>query len=173
MLEIPCCEEDEARMQKEQVDVKRWRRARNIDVALEIPVFLMPWRCLSEKAKRNVTGWLGYCNWLTASKPTPPGWGTATWVCTTQYLARSVTAEIVKCQTNLLNDTPMIHETSEVIVAKMAWDFLAIPPTLAECERTFSSAALTLTYRRSNMSEDTLEACECLRAWFGQKVSGE
>ena len=67
----------------------------------------------------------------------------------------------------------MVHETSEGKVAKMAWDFLAIPSTLAECERTFSSAALTLTYRRSKMSEDTLEACECLRAWFGQKVSGE
>ena len=67
----------------------------------------------------------------------------------------------------------MIHETSEGQFAKIAWDFFAIPSVLVDCERTFSSEALTPTCRRSNMNEETSEACECLRAWFGQKVGGE
>ena len=40
MLEIPCSEEDQARMDKERVDVKCWRTARNIGTALGIPGFL-------------------------------------------------------------------------------------------------------------------------------------
>lgn len=69
-------------------------------------------------------------------------------------------AKKTECQNPL--EWWMIHETSEGKIAKMAWDFLAIPSMSAECEQTFSSAALTLTYCQSNMNKDTLEACKCL-----------
>ena len=37
-----------------------------------------------------------------------------------------------------------------------------------ECERLFSSAKLTVLDRRGRLKADIIEACECLRAWFGK-----
>ena len=51
--------------------------------------------------------------------------------------------------------------------------FFAIPSILAECEHIFSSAAFTLIYYQSNMNKETLKVCECLQAWFSQKVGEE
>ncbi len=50
----------------------------------------------------------------------------------------------------------------------MALDILAVPPMSDECERLFSSAKLLLTDRRPRLRMDIIEACECLRAWFGR-----
>lgn len=80
---------------------------------------------------------------------------------------------VKKSESQNLLEWWMVHETSEGKVAKMAWDFLSIPSMSAECERTFSSAALTLSDQQNLMKADTLEACECLRVWFRQKVGGE
>ena len=52
-------------------------------------------------------------------------------------------------------------------LARMALDALAVPAMSDECERLFSSAKLLLTDRRSHLRMDIVEACECLRAWYG------
>ena len=49
----------------------------------------------------------------------------------------------------------------------MALDALAVLAMSDECERLFSSAKLLLTDRRSRLQMDIVEACECLRAWYG------
>lgn len=53
-------------------------------------------------------------------------------------------------------------------LARFALDLFAISPMSDECERLFSSAKLTVTDRRGRMKEDIIEACECLRAWYGK-----
>jgi len=35
-----------------------------------------------------------------------------------------------------------------------------------ECERLFSSAKKLLTPERNALSEDIIDACECLKAWW-------
>ena len=45
----------------------------------------------------------------------------------------------------------------------------ALPISIAECERSFSSAKFTLNPLRSSMKSDLFEALETLRAWFWQK----
>jgi len=40
-----------------------------------------------------------------------------------------------------------------------------------ECERLFSSAKLTIVDRRGKLKADIIEACECLRAWYGKPAS--
>ena len=41
---------------------------------------------------------------------------------------------------------------------------------LTECERVFSSAKRTITPERNALSERIIEACECLKAWWRNKV---
>ena len=53
-------------------------------------------------------------------------------------------------------------------LARFALDLFAISPMSDECERLFSSAKLTVTDRRGRMKADIVEACECLRAWYGE-----
>jgi len=43
---------------------------------------------------------------------------------------------------------------------------LALPVSSAECERIFSSAKLLITASRNRLHPNTIEANECLRAWF-------
>ena len=57
---------------------------------------------------------------------------------------------------------------SQPNLTRMALNILAVPPMSDECERLFSSAKLLLTDRRSRLKMDVIEACECLRAWFGR-----
>lgn len=37
-------------------------------------------------------------------------------------------------------------------------------------ERSFSSGRDLITYRRSNLHDDIIEACSCLRSWYGPPV---
>jgi len=53
-------------------------------------------------------------------------------------------------------------------LARFALDLFAISPMSDECERLFSSAKLTIVDRRGRLKEDIIEACECLRAWYGR-----
>lgn len=53
-------------------------------------------------------------------------------------------------------------------LARFALDMFAISPMSDECERLFSSAKLTVVDRRGRMKADIIEACECLRAWYGK-----
>lgn len=47
----------------------------------------------------------------------------------------------------------------------MALDVLSIPAMAADPERLFSSAGLTVTDRRNNLSIETIEALECIKSW--------
>ncbi|PWI65082.1 hypothetical protein PCL_07381 [Purpureocillium lilacinum] len=53
-------------------------------------------------------------------------------------------------------------------LARFALDLFAISPMSDECERLFSSAKLTIVDRRGKLKADIIEACECLRAWYGK-----
>lgn len=53
-------------------------------------------------------------------------------------------------------------------LARFALDMFAISPMSDECERLFSSAKLTIVDRRGRLKADIVEACECLRAWYGK-----
>lgn len=58
-------------------------------------------------------------------------------------------------------------------LARFALDLLAISPMSDECERLFSSAKLTIVDRRGRLKADIIEACECLRAWYGKPQVGD
>ena len=47
-----------------------------------------------------------------------------------------------------------------------ALNLLSAPAMAAECERVFSYGKLLLTDRRNRLSTDSVEANECLRAWY-------
>jgi hypothetical protein len=49
-----------------------------------------------------------------------------------------------------------------------AWDTLFIPAMVTECERAFSSAKKLITPERNALGDDTIEASECLKAWWDQ-----
>ena len=53
-------------------------------------------------------------------------------------------------------------------LASFALDLFAISPMSDECERPFSSAKLTIVDCRGRLKADIIEACECLRAWYGK-----
>ena len=57
------------------------------------------------------------------------------------------------------------HETPDL--ARFAFDTLAIPLMSDDPERSFSAARDMITYRRSNLNDDIIEACACLRSWYG------
>jgi hypothetical protein len=59
-------------------------------------------------------------------------------------------------------DYPTLH--------RYALDTLAIPATSAECERIFSSAKKLITPERNRLSDDIIEAIECLKAWWDSGV---
>lgn len=52
-------------------------------------------------------------------------------------------------------------------LAKFALDTLAIPLMSDAPERSFSAGRDLITYRRSNLLDDIIEACTCLRSWYG------
>ena len=45
-----------------------------------------------------------------------------------------------------------------------------IPLMSDDPERSFSSGRDLITYRRSNLHDDIIEACSCLRSWYGPPV---
>ena len=48
----------------------------------------------------------------------------------------------------------------------MAIDYLSIPAMSTDAEHLFSSCKITLTDRRNRLSDDMLEAIECLKSWL-------
>ena len=48
----------------------------------------------------------------------------------------------------------------------MAIDYLSIPAMSTDAERLFSSYLITLTDRQNRLSDDVLEAIECLKSWL-------
>ena len=59
-------------------------------------------------------------------------------------------------------------EKKQPYLVQFAVDY-ALPISIAECERLFSSAKFTLNPLRSSMKSDLFEALETLRAWYLQK----
>ena len=51
-------------------------------------------------------------------------------------------------------------------LAQMAYDLLSIPAMSAETERVFSGAKLTISLNRNRLTEDIIEATECLKRWY-------
>ena len=47
-----------------------------------------------------------------------------------------------------------------------AFDTLSCSATLCECERVFLSTKKLITPERNKLQDDTIEALECLKAWF-------
>lgn len=56
---------------------------------------------------------------------------------------------------------------TEPELSKFAFDTLALPLQSDEPERSFSAGRDMITYRRSRLQEDVIEACSCLRSWYG------
>lgn len=63
------------------------------------------------------------------------------------------------------------HNNPEL--AKFAFDTLAIPLMSDAPERSFSAGRDLITYRRSCLHDDIIEACACLRSWYGIPESQE
>src|ERR1700722_6525305 len=54
------------------------------------------------------------------------------------------------------------------IISLWALDTLSIPVISVECERVFSSAKKLIAPERNALADNTIEACECLKAWWDQ-----
>lgn len=50
---------------------------------------------------------------------------------------------------------------------RFAMDCFAVPLMSDDPERSFSAGRDLITYRRSNLHDDIIEACSCLRSWYG------
>ena len=61
-------------------------------------------------------------------------------------------------------------EARSITLHRYALDTLAIPATSAECERIFSSAKKLVTPERNRLSDDIIEAIECLKAWWDSGI---
>lgn len=53
---------------------------------------------------------------------------------------------------------------------KIAYDYLSIPSTSCECERSFSKARCTITADRNRLSGATIESTQLLRNWLQRGV---
>ena len=55
----------------------------------------------------------------------------------------------------------------------MALDILSIPAISDKPERVFSGAHYTISWERMSLSEDTIEAIECLKHWKRSGILNE
>jgi hypothetical protein len=58
------------------------------------------------------------------------------------------------------------HEKDYPVLASMAFDIFAIPSMSADVERVFSQSKKLITDARNTLSDDTIEACECIKNWL-------
>jgi ABC-type transport system involved in cytochrome bd biosynthesis fused ATPase/permease subunit len=56
------------------------------------------------------------------------------------------------------------------VVFKIATDYLSIPATSCECERSFSTAKRTITSDRNSLSAATIEALQLQKNWLRHSV---
>ena len=52
-------------------------------------------------------------------------------------------------------------------LAQMAFDVLSIPLMSDDNERSNSSGRDMIAYRRTRLRNDIIEACQCLKNWYG------
>ena len=57
------------------------------------------------------------------------------------------------------------HSRTFPSLSRIAFDMLSVPAMSAECEREFSSAKLLISDPRNRLSEELIEASECLWSW--------
>jgi hypothetical protein len=62
----------------------------------------------------------------------------------------------------LKDDFPTLHQ--------FALDTLALPATATDCERTFSSGRKLISPERNRLSDDIIEATDCLKAWRDSSI---
>jgi hypothetical protein len=62
----------------------------------------------------------------------------------------------------LKDDFPTLHQ--------FVLGILAIPATAADYERTFSSGRKLISPERNRLSDDIIEATECLKAWWDSGI---
>jgi hypothetical protein len=55
----------------------------------------------------------------------------------------------------------------------MAFDILSIPATSDEAERVFSGARRTISWDRTKLEPETVEAVECLKQWKRSGILNE
>jgi hypothetical protein len=51
-----------------------------------------------------------------------------------------------------------------------AFDLLSCPAISTECERVFSGVKRIIILERNRLSESVIEACECLKAWWRERI---
>lgn len=88
------------------------------------------------------------------------------------YLSTDCVQDTVERPLNVLQWW-LDRRLSEPELAKFAFDTLAIPLMSDEPERSFSAGRDMITYRRSRLHSDIIEACSCLRSWYGAPVKGQ
>lgn len=87
-----------------------------------------------------------------------------------QYLSRQ---RIPTTQCRDLLEWWKDNRFAEGHVTKLALDMLSIPAMSAEYERTFSSAEVANNPHLDHLSDEVVEASECLRAWFLRNIGGD
>ena len=58
------------------------------------------------------------------------------------------------------------RDHTDQTMTRLGWDMLVISTMSSECERVFNSAGRLITSIRSSLKDNTIETCECLRAWI-------
>ena len=51
-------------------------------------------------------------------------------------------------------------------LSRMARDYLGVPGTEASAERNFSGARRLITDERASLSDETIQAVQCLKSWL-------
>lgn len=126
-------------------------------------------------SERTTTGFLNYTSWKPAAKTINHRSQQAAEL--TSYLSNNTRQLFEKGRDqsgNSILETPIewwfAHKEVYPTLSHFALTILSIPGMSAEVERVFSSSALLITDRRSNLKEDVIEASECLRSWHLNNV---
>ena len=83
----------------------------------------------------------------------------------TKYLLAPILPEVTDARSWWLEPT---QRKSYPALSTMALDVLSIPAMLAEPERLFSGAKITITDRRNRIGIESIEATECLKSWLSK-----
>jgi hypothetical protein len=68
--------------------------------------------------------------------------------------------------------SPLSDPVDTVVLeaSSRATDGNTIPAMSAECERVFSSAKKMITQELNSLTEDIIQACQCLKSWWDTGV---
>lgn len=93
-----------------------------------------------------------------------------------EFLNEGVDTKKDDFETYFAGDSVKLHKDQSLFLwwansgllqlAPMAYDILSVPAMSSEVERVFSGTKLTISPNRNRLSEDIIEATECLNRWF-------